>query len=880
MNIMRDKLEVSASLSHKNVISVHLSWGQIMKNILHTLTSPLRTADTHRGQHLPLPCRNIFLFLLISGILPFGACKPPSFVFLEPGTFVMGSPVTENHRDNDEALHEVFLTRSFQIQATEVTQHDYESIMGANPSYFPHHPERPVEQVSWFDAIAYTIKRSVAEGLPPCYSLASVVCRDDLIPEDPDDCISHGGIKAGSVSLNAISSVYDCEGYRLPTEAEWEYAARAGTVTSSPAGDIEQPGCFPVDLNLSSIAWYCGNSIDMTHRVAQKAPNPWGLYDMAGNVAEWCWDGYAVDYRTPVSDPQGPATSHFKVVRGGAVKYSGPPRCRSADRAGHSPGFSSRYVGFRISRSISHGSAPPASAKFPFRDTPLKPPSGAYDIAGPVLAKPVDVSYPGSLPFEFTRPDEGIPLSQEEISALTRKITGFWKNNRYFDWILSHSHGMATSAPGEYPDYKLYWQDTRAIKTGSEVTFEHFGGADNLMIRTSKVLNNAAAGYLMSGSPQFGRIVEQYSKGIIALFRGMQWDAQDPESTIMARSIFTQDHTYSEGDRTSHVKYGPAKVYKQDWNAHTIENPNNPYWGTIWVRNMRSKDDVPHILRTLPLLMRVAQQAPDVSVAAAASQAVRFLEAFSADIVKSGYYIRTKDKEGNACIPINPDNGLVNDLASFVEYVWIVPDAECNARLVAALAGYQAPLDVECGNGIGPLYEIVATYQHYFNYAIIRYFHIAAITNALMVGQYEIAEELLSGLALRADKMVLGEGNRKGYVEWDSDVASFLLAAATGGLPLTAHETRLITEEYSHAVDHYAPWPHWDMWQPSEVEGDEIDYLPSRNIYDSNHAVIDAVVRPTELAYFLEYCHSPFRNPSGSPLVDCSIIEDPIRWGE
>jgi formylglycine-generating enzyme required for sulfatase activity len=136
--------------------------------------------------------------------------------------------------------------------------------------------------------------------------------------------------------------------YRLPTEAEWEYACRAGTTTAFANGDITELKCGH-DPNLAAMGCYCGNSGDKTHPVAQKKPNAWGLYDMHGNVWEWCDDWYGNYSNSHVTDPKGPSSGRSRVLRGGYWShYAG--YCRSAIRSGCSPGGRSSGVGFRIAR--------------------------------------------------------------------------------------------------------------------------------------------------------------------------------------------------------------------------------------------------------------------------------------------------------------------------------------------------------------------------------------------------------------------------------------------------------------------------------------------------------------------------------------------------
>ena len=231
------------------------------------------------------------------------------------GEFVMG----DDNGDADEKPAHKVQVGAFYMDTREVTQQAYESLMQKNPSKFKG-PDRPVEQVDWYHAVLYCNMRSLKEGLKPCYDANSLACD------------------------------FEADGYRLPTEAEWEYACRAGTQTKYSFGDDP--------ARLKTFAWYKTNADRTTHPVGQKSPNPWGLYDMHGNVAEWCHDIYSETYyqKGEVEDPRGPSAGNKRVLRGGSWRTD-DEGCRSAIRNSENARFAdacfgSDAYGFRCAKKV------------------------------------------------------------------------------------------------------------------------------------------------------------------------------------------------------------------------------------------------------------------------------------------------------------------------------------------------------------------------------------------------------------------------------------------------------------------------------------------------------------------------------------------------
>ena len=256
----------------------------------------------------------------------------PSLVNLPAGTFSMGcTPGDPNCGTDEFPVHSVTLS-AFQIGETEVTQEQWLSVIEwVNPSFFkdPPCPQCPVEQVSWYDALVYCNRLSELEGLTPCYY------------SDSDFTQVYG--KSGSIWVFPNSgTVYwnpAAKGYRLPTEAEWEYAARGGSATNIYSGGN----------TLTDVGWHDENSGGSTKAVKGLLPNGYGLYDMSGNVWECCWDLHSVYPSSSQVNPVGPLSGGFRVLRGGDWRHSAEG-CRLARRGMTGNYYRNFNVGFRLAR--------------------------------------------------------------------------------------------------------------------------------------------------------------------------------------------------------------------------------------------------------------------------------------------------------------------------------------------------------------------------------------------------------------------------------------------------------------------------------------------------------------------------------------------------
>jgi formylglycine-generating enzyme required for sulfatase activity len=256
------------------------------------------------------------------------------FRYIPPGTFMMGSPDGEPDRDDDEHPHQVELTRGFWMAETVVTQGQWRMLMGNNPSYFSDGgDDHPVEKVTWYEALAFANALSRSSGLGTCYQLGEY----DRSPGTGMTCAEVSWVNQ------------DCDGFRLPTETEWEYAARAETQAPFATGNnittdqANFDGRYPYNGNQKGICR------EKTVAVRSFKANHWGLHEMHGNVWEWCWDWYGLYPQGPLSDPTGPHNGEQRLLRGGAFTDRAGA-LRSANRNRYLPDDQFWNIGFRCVR--------------------------------------------------------------------------------------------------------------------------------------------------------------------------------------------------------------------------------------------------------------------------------------------------------------------------------------------------------------------------------------------------------------------------------------------------------------------------------------------------------------------------------------------------
>ncbi len=251
-----------------------------------------------------------------------------TMIKVEGGTFSMGS---SRGYPREKPVHSLQMS-PFEISSTEVTQLLYETVMEENPAFYKGE-NLPVERVSWYDAIYFCNLLSLMTGKNPCYSL-----NNSKNPYEWNYSPHKGQHMEGKVECD-----FTANGFRLPTEAEWEYAAVEGTNNS--------PYRYSGSNTASEAGWVKNNSDGVTHQVAGKMKNALGIYDMTGNVSEWCWDFYSsyYYYESPESNPKGPSSGSYRIIRGGSI-WDDNVYCRVADRSNMDPENRLGTIGIRLAR--------------------------------------------------------------------------------------------------------------------------------------------------------------------------------------------------------------------------------------------------------------------------------------------------------------------------------------------------------------------------------------------------------------------------------------------------------------------------------------------------------------------------------------------------
>jgi hypothetical protein len=457
------------------------------------------------------------------------------------------------------------------------------------------------------------------------------------------------------------------------------------------------------------------------------------------------------------------------------------------------------------------------------------------------------------LPFPYTRPAVGAPVSASELTTATDRYLELLKKTRYFDVLDERVHGWPQSDPKQRYWYGTWWSGCGLLKAGGKVTLEHVNvGADNNGIATSAMMEGTCYGTRLWSSAKLELLTRRLLRGLHSWIMAMERSANDPAGTLLARVSYPEPVTSTDGGRTVYINYAPDRPGIDSY-CQYVHIPANPHWGDIWIKNNRSKDDIGHMLRAVATL---SDCAPVFGAATALDR-----QAMEASYVKwakrveaDGWAIATYDKSGALTIP-----SLTSTMSRFIT----VGNAECNAVLSLKLFSQGTAGTFVCGNGIHPLEWVVL--QKAYNGEIIRSFHEAAVKHALLAKQSAIAQVMLAGLTARIDDgMKLAEAGP--LPDWltTEQLFSLLVHAASVGVPLTWREVRWlhkrIDEAYTSYVTNTAPEV-YRVFDPSTPDG-AYSLAPSGSGIDFK-----------DLALLIGTCAATFRNPTSNPVLDCARLK-------
>jgi hypothetical protein len=476
-------------------------------------------------------------------------------------------------------------------------------------------------------------------------------------------------------------------------------------------------------------------------------------------------------------------------------------------------------------------------------------PDGAADGA-PADAGP-DGPPPG-LPFAYTRPAAGTPLTPQELAAITDVYVDLLRQTRYFDFLDERVVGWPESDPQQRYWYGHWWTGAGLEKSGGQVSLVHVDcGADNAGIPSSFVLEGVCLAHLQWPNAKLEHIVRKLVRAFNAWALAMKRSAGDPEGVLLARVSYPESITSTDSGRTLAINYAADRPGVDSYTLY-VHLPTNPTWGDIYVKNKRSKDDIGHMLRALGTLEDCA---PGFAAATRAdiAEAKATYAAWARRVEDDGWAIATLDQSLNLEMP-----PLDSTMSRYIS----AGNAECNAMTALRLLGRGDPGGFVCNNGVHALEGLVLSNPS--NGEIIRSYHEAAVRNALLGGANTIAHDLLTGLAWRADQGMGFAESGSWPVHINAELlVKLLVNAANTGLPLTAREVRWVHARIQEAHDAYvtntdpAQYRVFDPATPDGAYG-----------LGPDTAGIDLRF----LAALVGTCTARYRNPAGVPLLDCSRL--------
>jgi hypothetical protein len=453
-----------------------------------------------------------------------------------------------------------------------------------------------------------------------------------------------------------------------------------------------------------------------------------------------------------------------------------------------------------------------------------------------------------TLPFPYTRPDVGTPLTATELADETDHYLALLDRTHWFDYMEDRVHGWPESAPGGRYWYATWWSGAGISLRSGHVTFAHVDvGAENNGLRTPQIMEGACYAWLLWHHDQDQHLVRRLVRGLSSWRLAMQRSATDPEIGLTSRAAYPE--SVDDPDRGVHIDYDPNRPGVDGGASYFIHIPTNPTWGDLYVQAQRSKDDMGHIMRGIAAIDACDGMLTETGAQDDIVQARRLYQEWAQRVERDDFHIATLDASLNVVVP-------TGQLATY-----FVPNVECHAQIAIRLLSRNDPFGAHCATPTGaspdPTMGISSSSMQ-----IVRSHHEAAAALALVTGQDALAQEMLAGLAARIEMILdLYDAGMMPDNAHPSDVVQLMVEAANLGVPLTSREVRWLHAQIEIAFAGYdTSGAEWHVFEPGTADG---DYA-----IEPNGPGIDI----KDLALLLGTCVAPYRNPAGRAVLDCGRV--------
>jgi hypothetical protein len=458
-----------------------------------------------------------------------------------------------------------------------------------------------------------------------------------------------------------------------------------------------------------------------------------------------------------------------------------------------------------------------------------------------------------SLAVTFTRPDVGTPLTQAELDAATDQLVALLVDTRYFDVIDERAHGWPQTQPGYW--YGTWWSGVTVTKQAGAVTYQHgAGGADNNGLRTAPYLEGACYAHLMWGKPLTAQLVRKMARGYASWALTMKRDATDIAPSLLARAQYPASVMSAEGGRSLFIDHSLDRPGLDNGATEYVHLATNPTFGDVWIKNKRSKDDMGQVFRSIAQIQACAPRL-DAAGQADLAQVMSLYASWSQQVETEGWSIATLDKSSNLYTP---------PVSETLAHYTLVDNVECPGALMMRLLGHGDPGTLSCGSGISNTEQLLCSQMKNGVKQILRTHHEAAVNMALLTNQTAPALALLQGLAERvtSDFSLASGASPPANVNPD-DIVSLLLHAANTGVPLTSSEVRWLHARLDAAHTSYraaANAATYRVFDPATPDG----------VYPFDPS--GSGMSFSDIGLVIGSCASPFRNPTGRPIVNCQRL--------